>query len=184
MHKESGEGWTLERANAVEFEYRRFLILMKKFLFDCGTRDTTASIGIAGLRLMIGLMMLIGHGLPKIQEYAARKDLFYVPDFFPLKYLSPPLSLMFTIGAEVGAAALIILGLATRPAAFFLGMTMVVAAFDFHGAAPWFVKPPTIYDAKELALLYLIPMLVLILTGAGSYSFDAGLYRESKRRRW
>jgi hypothetical protein len=31
MHEESGEGWTLERANAVEFEYRRFLILMKKF---------------------------------------------------------------------------------------------------------------------------------------------------------
>ena len=31
MHKESGEGWTLERANAVEFEYRRFLVLMKKF---------------------------------------------------------------------------------------------------------------------------------------------------------
>ena len=31
MHEESGEGWTLERANAVEFEYRRFLVLMKKF---------------------------------------------------------------------------------------------------------------------------------------------------------
>lgn len=31
MHRESGEGWTLERANAVEFEYRRFLYLMKKF---------------------------------------------------------------------------------------------------------------------------------------------------------
>jgi hypothetical protein len=31
MHGESGEGWTLERANAIEFEYRRFLILMKKF---------------------------------------------------------------------------------------------------------------------------------------------------------
>lgn len=31
MHKESGEGWTLERANAVEFEYRRFLYLMKTF---------------------------------------------------------------------------------------------------------------------------------------------------------
>jgi hypothetical protein len=31
MHEESGEGWTLERANAVEFEYRRFLFLMKKF---------------------------------------------------------------------------------------------------------------------------------------------------------
>src|SRR5450830_833269 len=31
MHEESGEGWTLERANAVEFEYRRFLYLMKTY---------------------------------------------------------------------------------------------------------------------------------------------------------
>ena len=31
MHEESGEGWSLERANAVEFEYRRFLYLMKKY---------------------------------------------------------------------------------------------------------------------------------------------------------
>jgi hypothetical protein len=31
MHKESGEGWSLEKANAVEFEYRRYLYLMKKF---------------------------------------------------------------------------------------------------------------------------------------------------------
>lgn len=31
MHKESGEGWSLERANAIETEYRRFLFLMKQF---------------------------------------------------------------------------------------------------------------------------------------------------------
>ena len=31
MHEESGEGWSLERVSAVEFEYRRFLFLMKKF---------------------------------------------------------------------------------------------------------------------------------------------------------
>ena len=31
MHRESGEGWSLEKVNAVEFEYRRFLILMKQF---------------------------------------------------------------------------------------------------------------------------------------------------------
>ena len=31
MHRESGEGWSLEKANAVEFEYRRFLFLMKQF---------------------------------------------------------------------------------------------------------------------------------------------------------
>lgn len=157
---------------------------MKKFLFDCGTRDATASVGILALRVMIGLMMLIGHGIPKIQEYSTRKDLFYVPDFFPLKFLSPPLSLMACIAAEAGAAVLIILGLATRPAAFVLGFAMVVVAFGFHGSAPWFVKPPTVTDAKELGLLYLIPMIAIILSGAGAYSIDAGLYREGKRRRW
>ncbi|MYN01610.1 glycine-rich domain-containing protein-like [Pseudoduganella sp. DS3] len=31
MHEESGEGWSLEKVNAVEFEYRRFLYLMKTF---------------------------------------------------------------------------------------------------------------------------------------------------------
>jgi hypothetical protein len=31
MHKESGEGWSLEKANALEFEYRRYLYLMKEF---------------------------------------------------------------------------------------------------------------------------------------------------------
>jgi len=31
MHQESGEGWSLDQVNAVEFEYRRFLHLMKRF---------------------------------------------------------------------------------------------------------------------------------------------------------
>lgn len=31
MHRESGEGWTLEHANAVEVEYRRFLCLLQMY---------------------------------------------------------------------------------------------------------------------------------------------------------
>jgi hypothetical protein len=34
MHEESGEGWSLDQANAVEFEYRRFLYLMKLFPYQ------------------------------------------------------------------------------------------------------------------------------------------------------
>lgn len=157
---------------------------MKKFFFDCGTRDATASQGLLVLRVMLGLMMLIGHGIPKIAGYAALKDAFPVAEFFPLNYLSHPLSLMACIGAEVVAAGLIVLGLATRPAAFVLGFSMVVAVFGVQAAAPWFVAPPTVMVAKELGLLYLIPLVALILTGGGAYSLDAGLYREGKRRRW
>jgi hypothetical protein len=31
MHKDSGEGWSLSYADSVEFEYRRFLYLVKRF---------------------------------------------------------------------------------------------------------------------------------------------------------
>ncbi len=157
---------------------------MKKFLFDCGTRDATASLGFFALRVLVGLMMLVGHGIPKIQNFAARKDFFYVPDFFPLKYMTPPMSLMACIGAEVLASALIIIGLATRPAAFVLGFCMVIAAFGALGATPWFQTSATLVETKELSVLYLIPMIAIILAGGGGYSLDAAIYRDSKRRRW
>ena len=153
---------------------------MKQFFFDCGTRDATASLGILALRLMTGLMMLIGHGIPKIQNFEKLKTLSV---FAPFSFLSPSVGLMLCICAEVGAAVLIVLGLATRPAAFVLGFNMVVAAFAVLSSAPWFMGPG-VADAKEPALLYLIPLIALILAGAGNYSLDAGIYRESKRRRW
>src|SRR6478735_7878144 len=150
---------------------------MKKLLFDCGTRDATASFGLLALRVMVGLMMLVGHGIPKIANYSSRKELFPVPDFSPLNLVTPPVSLLLCITAEVGAASLIILGLATRPAAFVLGFCMVVAGFSYLGAAPWFQSSPTLVETKELSVLYLIPMISIILAGAGGYSLDAAILR-------
>ena len=155
---------------------------MKKFFFDCGTRDATASLGILALRVMIGLMMLIGHGIPKIENFAARKDSFYVPDFLPDKFAS--MSLLACIGAEVVAATFVIIGFATRPAAFILGFCMVVAAFGALAGVPWFQSTPAPAVTKELSIMYLIPMISIILAGAGAYSLDALFYRETKRRRW
>ncbi len=155
---------------------------MKQFLFDCGTRDVTASIGFLALRVMVGLMMLIGHGVPKIKNYATIKDFFYVPDFLPTTWA--PGCLLACIGAEVVASAMIIVGFATRPAAFVLGFCMVVAAFGRMGAAPWFLNGPTLIETKELSLMYLIPMIAIILAGAGNFSLDALIYRDPKRRRW
>ncbi len=157
---------------------------MKKFFFDCGTRDATASFGIAVLRLSIGLMMLLGHGIPKIQAFGKMKGSFYVPDFLPINETTHLWSLIGCITAQVGAALLIIFGLATRPAAFVLGLCAVVIAFGYLGPAQWFLNSPTLTETKEQWVLYLIPMITIILTGAGSYSLDAAIYRESKRRHW
>lgn len=155
---------------------------MKKFFFDCGTRDATASLGLLVLRVGIGLLMFLGYGLGKIQDFADKKDGFPVPGFWPLKHMSPPVSLMATIGAEVVCAILIIIGLATRPAAFVLAFTMTVAAFDIHGSGPWFMSGGP--GSKELALLFLVPCIAILLAGAGSYSADAVIHKEGRRRKW
>ena len=149
---------------------------MKKFFFDCGTRDLTASFGILVLRVATGLMMMLGHGIGKIQDFSKLSGTWHVPDFFPLKYMTSPISLMATIGAEVVAAGLMILGLATRPAAFVFAFAMVIAAFDKNGAGP--------FAKQELALMYLMAAVVILLTGAGSWSIDASLSKDGKRRRW
>ncbi len=149
---------------------------MKKFLFDCGTRDLTASFGLLVLRVSLGLMMMLGHGLPKLQNYESLREKFKAPGSLDA-FLSGPIALLLTIGAEVGAAGLIIVGLATRPAAFIFAFTMVIAAFDVHAADP--------FATKELALMYLTGGVVILLSGAGTISLDAVIYKDAKRRpRW
>lgn len=154
---------------------------MKKFLFDCGTRDLVASGGLLVLRAGFGLMMLVGHGWSKVGMFsnAEVKSGWAVPQLPLLSKMSPPVSMMLTIFAEVGCAGLLVLGLMTRPAAFFLGFAMLVAAFQVHGDAPFFMGGG---PSKEPAILYAIPCLALILSGAGKWSLDALVYREKKRR--
>jgi len=152
---------------------------MKKFLFDCGTRDPVASSGLLFLRITTGLMMLVGHGIAKIRDFDKFSEVWPVPDLWPLSYMSKPISLMATIGAEVGAAGLLVLGLMCRPAAFVLGFAMCVAAFQVHALDPFFSKGGA---SKEFAILYLIPCFVLIISGAGQWSLDA-LFTHDKRRR-
>jgi putative oxidoreductase len=154
---------------------------MKKFWFDCGTRDDVASGGLLVLRVGFGLMMFIGHGWSKIAAFEMKKDVWPVPGVWPFSMMSPPVSMMATIFAEVGCAALLVLGLATRPAAFVLGFTMLIGAFQIHALDPFFM-PLEPGPSKEPALLYLIPCLALIISGGGGYSVDRMLYKEKKKR--
>ena len=155
---------------------------MKSILFGCGTRDVTASVGMLSLRLTFGLLMLFGHGLPKLKKFDAiiENKTFYTPDFFPLSWMNLQVSLGAAIAAELGAAALIIIGLGTRWAAFILGFTMVVAAFAHLNEAAWIYQVGSTKPFKELALLYLAAMIGIILAGPGRYSLDAVLDKPRK----
>lgn len=128
------------------------------------------SFGLLILRLAVGWMMLIAHGLPKYQSFAEKADVF--PD--PLG-MGSKLSLMSAIGNEIGFSLLLILGLLTRVASTGLAFTMGVAAFVVHASDPW--------AKKELAVLYLIAYVTLILTGPGQFSVDHALFGRKKKNK-
>jgi putative oxidoreductase len=62
----------------------------------------------------------------------------------------------------------LLLGLLTRPSAFFIGCTMVTAAFVRHAEDP--------FGVQEKPLAYLVAAVCLLIAGAGYYSLDRILF--------
>jgi len=129
-------------------------------LFNFEKNSSKTDLALLLLRVTLGAMMFISHGLPKLQKLFGAD---------PIKFADPfgigmEASLWLTVFAEVVCALLLVIGLATRWAAIPLIITMLVAAFMIHWDDP--------FGKKEFALLYLIPFVVLLITGAGRYSID------------
>ena len=114
-------------------------------------------LALAILRISFSGMMLT-HGIPKLNMLA---DPSAFPD--PLG-VSPTISLILTLIAEVLAPIFVIIGFKTKLAAIPVAITMFVAAFIIHGSDPW--------AKKEMALLYLIAFVVIFLAGPGRYAID------------
>jgi putative oxidoreductase len=124
-------------------------------------RDT-ASLGLLVLRLGMGGLLFFGHGLPKLARFGERLGSFADPIG-----LGPQASFLLVLFAEVACAWLVMLGLFTRLAAVPILLFTLVAAFVQHAADPW--------ARREVALLFGVPALALVLTGPGRWSLDARL---------
>jgi len=144
---------------------------------DARRQDLTVSIGLLILRLGIGGYLLT-HGLGKLRMLLAGNSAMMGD---PIG-LGPILSLILVTVAEFLGALLVMLGLATRFTAALVVVSMAVAAFVAHGSDPWTMEQgyklymagqSKSWASKEPALLYLIPFLALIFTGAGKISLDA-----------
>lgn len=132
----------------------------KKLLFHVPQHTPAGDAGITLLRLMLGLTMLLAHGVPKVANYLMLSVAF--PDPYGI---SSTLSLMLAIFAEFFCSLLLIFGLLSRPALIPLAFTMFTAFFMVHREDSFAVK--------ELALLYLVGFMVLFITGPGRISLDA-----------
>jgi len=119
-----------------------------------------SSLGLLVMRLAAGGMMLVGHGWAKLAAFGDLASRF--PD--PLGIGSSTMSLALVVFAEVFCSLAVMIGLVTRLAAIPVVITMCVAAFAIHADDPW--------AKKEFALLYALPFVTLIFTGAGKFSVD------------
>jgi putative oxidoreductase len=132
---------------------------------NSGAEALGRDLGLLGGRVALGGMMLLAHGLPKLQNFGAYSAKF--PD--PLG-VGSPISMALAILAEFGCSALVIVGLGTRLATSQLIATMGVAAFLVHGGDPFFAAPGD--PSKEFALVYLAGFALLFFTGPGRFSID------------
>lgn len=133
------------------------------FLFGgAGGGSSTSDLGLLLLRVFVGLTLAFGHGIGKLPP--SERFLAGVAE------MGFPLPILFGWAAalsEFAGGVLLALGLLTRPAALFVGITMAVAAFIRQAGDP--------FAERELALLFGAVAVMLLLTGAGQYSIDARL---------
>ena len=123
--------------------------------------DTRASdLILLLLRLGFGGLMILQHGLPKLEK------LFWGD---PTQFADPlgigaVLSLVIVVIIEVLFSLLLIIGLFTRLSTIPLIVVMLVVIFVVF-------SPGTLGD-KELGLLYLFAFIAILIGGPGYYSLD------------
>lgn len=138
---------------------------IKSLLFgSCKPDGNCAQFCYAVFRIFVGATIAIQHGYVKLQAPNAFIDNMVSGLGLPMPQVMGWLAIL----AEFVGGICIVLGLATRPAAFFLGCTMAVAAFVMHADDPF-------TGNKELALLYLACSVVIIGFGSGRFGIDSKL---------
>lgn len=132
---------------------------MKSFVFGTNVHDTTAGIGLFAFRVVIGLFIAFGHGIGKLPPTEQFMGMVEGMGFPAVGFFAWIAGLV-----EFGCALLIALGLATRLSALLLALHFSAASFIFHSADP--------FQAKELAIVYMLCSVLLCFTGGGNYAVD------------
>jgi len=138
-----------------------------KFIFDIPTQNNRINLGIFVLRVSVGLMMPLGHGLAKLLSYG-EKSATFSDDLG----IGSALSMALAIFAEFFCSIGIFSGFLTRLAAIALLINMLVAGVIHHAADPW--------ARKELAFVYAVMYLTLLIVGGGKFSIDYLISRKLK----
>ena len=140
-----------------------------KKLFSSGNYRQNINAGLFILRLIVGSFMLT-HGYGKFLQLFGNEPIHFAD---PVG-LGETASLVLAVFAEFFCSLFLIFGIATRLASIPLIITMSVAAFIVHASDP--------FRVKEMALLYLLIYVFILIAGAGKYSIDHWIVKKKLRR--
>jgi putative oxidoreductase len=151
------------------------LVFIKELNMLFHKLDKYRDMGLLILRIGIGIMFMY-HGYPKLTAGSvvwtnlggALSEIGFI--IFPTF-----LGFMAAL-AEFGGGLLLILGLFTRPASFFLFITMIVAALMHLTGGDSFGEAS---HAIESAVIF----FSLLLIGPGNYSLDEILYQKGSKNK-
>lgn len=130
---------------------------MKKLL---STKYSAAAFNTAMLLLRLGFgILMINIGYNKLTHFSE-----YAPKFMNFMGIGSTMSLALVVFAEFFCALFIILGLFTRLATIPLIITMCVVVFKVNHA--------DFFGDGQVASLYLIGFLALLIVGPGKVSVD------------
>ena len=142
---------------------------MKK-LFSTAYSAGLANVWLFVYRVTAGCFMLT-HGYPKFNKLISGSNIQFADPFglgaYPSFYLA--------VFAEFLCSILVIIGLGTRIASLSIVVTMAVAGFYAHAADP--------FAKKEMAFIYLLIFLTVLVFGPGKYSIDHAIAGRPKSGR-
>lgn len=136
-----------------------------KFIFSTSSSDRLNDLWLLIFRVILSVFLLT-HGLPKLAILIEGNG----GDFSDPLGIGNNFSLVLAVLGEVVGPFLIIPGIITRLASIPALTTMAVAAFMVHGNDP--------FNIREMALLYLVGFLAILILGPGRYSVDQLIYKK------
>jgi len=137
---------------------------------------SNASFAPLALRLPVGII-LMGHGAQKLFGWFGGYGLQGTGQWMASIGLEPGVVMAFLAGSgEFFGGLFILLGLLTRPAAFVVAITMLVAIFSVHISNGLFLSN----NGYEYGLALLAAAVSLVISGAGKASVDEALSKSSK----
>ena len=137
---------------------------MKKLFFGNIENTLTTDFTLTLVRVFIGLSLMLAHGAGKIPVSEG-----FIEHVEQLGLPFPALLSWSAALSEYVGAFLIAVGLFTRPAAFFVAVTMFIAAFVNHAGDP--------FGSAEKGYLYFAFSLIFLVIGSGRFSLDSVVRR-------